>query len=285
MKLIRFLTGLLLDCNFFIAIAALLYCVQAQLELGLEPGFHPYLLLIFFATLFEYNFSKFLTLIQIGPLLSGTKHDWIWHHKKFFYVIVFISVIGFLITCFKAKFIVLVCLFPFGLLTLLYSIPVLKFKSKRASLRQIPLFKTILIGVVWASVTVILPAVESGKDFSLHRLMLLILQRFLFIVAITIPFDIRDMKSDQQTNTQTIPLLIGELNARRISVALLALFALISFEMHPLNISSALLLSTVLTLFCILYKPVRHFSQYHYLVLDGMIPLQAVAVMTLHTIF
>ena len=51
----------------------------------------------------------------------------------------------------------------------------------------------------------------NASDF-LHfsqKIGLTLLQNFLFIIAITLPFDVRDLKFDEKTNLKTIPRLIG----------------------------------------------------------------------------
>ena len=51
------------------------------------------------------------------------------------------------------------------------------------------------------------------------------LERACFLLAITIPFDIRDMKADKAANLATIPLRIGESKSILLSVGLILLFA------------------------------------------------------------
>ena len=53
--------------------------------------------------------------------------------------------------------------------------------------------------------------------------MLLFLQRFFFVFAITIPFDIRDIKYDSK-KLKTLPIVFGEYKARQISLLSLGLY-------------------------------------------------------------
>ena len=46
----------------------------------------------------------------------------------------------------------------------------------------------------------------------------------LFIFAITIPFDIRDMEYDASIGTRTIPVVLGEEKAKKIALLTLGLF-------------------------------------------------------------
>ena len=51
---------------------------------------------------------------------------------------------------------------------------------------------------------------DQGFSISGMDTFLLISKRFLFIMAITLPFDIRDMYQDRKFHLKTIPVLMGE---------------------------------------------------------------------------
>jgi len=74
--------------------------------------------------------------------------------------------------------------------------------------------------LVWAVITVILPLVE-GREYLVPTDALLFLERGVFIFAITIPFDIRDLKVDQHIDVKTIPSAIGEQRAKGLAIRLL----------------------------------------------------------------
>jgi 4-hydroxybenzoate polyprenyltransferase len=75
-------------------------------------------------------------------------------------------------------------------------------------LRDFDHIKIFLIAIVWSWVTVFLPALEIGAATTL-AVWLMILERALFIFAITLPFDIRDLKVDSHSEVRTIPAVIG----------------------------------------------------------------------------
>ncbi|MBK9505813.1 MAG: UbiA family prenyltransferase [Bacteroidetes bacterium] len=95
-------------------------------------------------------------------------------------------------------------------------------------LRQIPYLKIFLISFVWATVTILLPVIHSEKAYNNFHILTMIIERFLFVFAITIPFDIRDMNADSQTELKTIPLLIGEKRSIYASIIVLVLFFAVS---------------------------------------------------------
>ena len=64
----------------------------------MKPQLHPYIFLIFFATLFDYNLHRFITVITNKEALNTEKHSWVKRNLYLFYFVVAISVIGFLYT-------------------------------------------------------------------------------------------------------------------------------------------------------------------------------------------
>lgn len=100
----------------------------------------------------------------------------------------------------------------------------LSFKNPMAgftSLRSYPGLKLFLIAMVWSYVTAALPALLVD-EFSTEMVLEFIFRTFL-IMSLTIPFDIRDITSDQQ-EMDTIPQRFGIINARQISTFLLMLY-------------------------------------------------------------
>jgi 4-hydroxybenzoate polyprenyltransferase len=70
------------------------------------------------------------------------------------------------------------------------------------------------------------------------------MSRFLFVFAITIPFDIRDLKYDAQ-NLKTIPLFFGVQKSKIIGVLALIICGIISFFQ---SLENDLILSNLLAL-------------------------------------
>lgn len=249
----------------------------------MKPQFHPYLLLLFFATLFDYNLHRLITIITNKEALNNDKHRWVKQHLYLFYMVVAVSIIGFLCTVFYADKKVLVTLAPIGLITLFYSVPVFKTKKNIFRLREIPCLKIFLISGVWSAATILLPVIQSAQSHSIENLITMLAERFLFIFAITIPFDIRDMKADAKEGLKTIPLLMGKTSALIIANILLLLFVLICV-VHYKNsslgwLNYAFLFSAASTFIFINNKKLQSKYFYHYGILDGTMLLQGVIVL------
>lgn len=268
--------------NLFISIAALLLTVETQIQLGLQPQWHPYLFLIFFATIFEYNVHRLFTILFFPQSLDSPKHQWVKENKLFFYLVVSFSVIGFLIALFQAKFSVLLALSPLALLTVFYSIPIANSHKGIFRLREIPYLKIFLIAIVWSVVTVLLPVIYHNAETNFINFICIILERFLFVFAITIPFDIRDMEEDTASSLKTLPLQLGKKKAEMLSQWAMYGFMLLSVIHYSLSsqmfIAIAMLVSGISTLYFIQNKNLQKSPYYFYGILDGTMLLQAVLV-------
>ena len=82
---------------------------------------------------------------------------------------------------------------PFILLTILYAIPFLSGFDK--NLREVSNLKIVVVAFVWAGFTVFIPLIDAGKEISLD-IVFLMLQRFLIVIVLILPFDIRDVNYD-----------------------------------------------------------------------------------------
>ena len=106
---------------------------------------------------------------------------------------------------------------PFCLLTILYAVPFLSGFDK--NLREISYLKIVVVAFVWAGFTVLIPVIDAGNEISIN-VVFLILQRFLIVVVLILPFDIRDVKYDA-ISLQTIPKKIGVEKTKKLGLILI----------------------------------------------------------------
>ncbi len=272
----------LINSNIYIAVAAVALTVQTQVQLGMYPQWHPYLFIIFFATLFEYNLHRLVTVITNKNALNSIKHEWVKENIKAFYILVFLSVCGFAWVIFLAKKQVLVAFAPFALITVLYSVPIARRRTSLLRVREIPYLKIFLIALVWAVTTVMLPVIQSGQPLITQHIALLLTERFLFVFAITIPFDIRDIEADRLAGLKTIAVKFNEEEALKLSYGSLVVFALL-VSWHYADraqycILAALITCAGFTFAFLANKKIRHIPYYHYGILDGTMLLQGLLV-------
>lgn len=192
------------------------------LSLDIRHKEHPILLcFVFFATLFTYNFIRLVNVHFIISTSNSLRHQIIYSYRRFFWFVCAISaVIGFYFFVPISQFIFLPII-GLGFVSIIYGLPINKNRFHLFRLRDVPGLKIFLIAFVWSYVTEGLPALINGEP--LYYLALF--ERFLFIFAITIPFDIRDVNYDSSYLT-TIPQYFGVNTAK-----LMALFAILSSEL------------------------------------------------------
>ncbi len=278
----------LINSNIYISLAAVSLTIGTQIQLGMEPQWHPYLFIIFFATLFEYNLHRLITITTKKEALNQDKHKWVRDNLKAFYLLMICSAIGFICVVFLAKKEVLMALAPIALLTLFYSVPFTeKINSplRKLRLREIPYLKIFLIAVVWSSSTILLPIIQTTQTFNNYDIIAMLAERFFFVFAITIPFDIRDIEVDKKAGLKTIPLLLSEKKSLRVSYILLLIFFIIALvHYHNWYMIIALAISTITTMIFLGAKKIKMLTHYHYGIIDGTMLLQGLLVLAFYYI-
>jgi len=225
--------------NCWVAFAAtcLYWCTciihQLKPQLDLSIG-------IFGATLFIYNYHRLFRKSAIYAWQRSERHRWIVANdtllKTFALVGLTVSIIAFLP---YTDIAIVLKFLPFVALTLLYVIPVWKTDGKWMRLRDFPFIKIALVAVVWAFVTVFVPfAILDIHWIPNLSQWLTFSQRFVFIFAITIPFDIRDLEHDAKHNVKTFAGVLGVNRAKQLSSLLLIIVAAISISAYLLKFYS-----------------------------------------------
>ena len=216
--------------NIWIAIGAAAYAWHTYLFVGILPNWY-FIALVFFATLFSYNFQRLIRL-DIIENKTSKRLTWIERHKvELKLLTAFSFVFAGVWAMFELSLIELFLAFPTLVLVVFYA----SFftKNKKRGIRDIPFIKIFVIAGVWAFV---LGAFPLLKTHPYREVLTVFLDKFCFILAITIPFDIRDLAYDASSK-KTLPMLAGVVGAKAIAlVALVVSFAINVFA--PTNIIS-----------------------------------------------
>lgn len=166
--------------------------------IALKIAPHPYLMaFVFFGTVTGYNFVKYAGIAQLH-------HRSLTEGLKIIQVYSFLCFVGLIFSLFQVGWSILFACVPLGLLTLFYAVPL---GSKNSNLRTTPGLKIFVIAAVWSGATVYLPAVYANQSIDLN-LVLFLMQRFLIVLALIIPFEIRDLHYDN-LSLSTLPQTIG----------------------------------------------------------------------------
>lgn len=278
----------LLFSHFFIAFCAVAQGLVTYYLLNASPHV-SILAFLFFSTLVVYNLSVLLSRPKAPAQSPFKRVKWIFaHHQLVVYITIVaglgVAVVGLLYLNAPAKLLMALV----GLIALAYNVPFLRFRNKKLRLRNIPGAKLFIIGLVWALSCVLLPIVAlhgtEGFSISIQEIILLVVKRFVFICAITVPFDIRDLYQDRLYQLKTIPVIWGEKKAWIFCQALLAIYVLllVLFVQHINLEVIGLTLTAVLTGWLIFKSNFKRNEYYYFLYLDGTMILQYAILYFLH---
>jgi len=220
--------------NFHVSLAVLAFAKITALDFGLYLNFF-HQVIFFVAPLLAYNFIKFHLFFWDGITLKVNA-------IRFFLGFTLFSVFLFLGGVFFLPLLSWSILFFTILLVLLYCFPLPGF---RLNFRGFKGLKIHLVALSWALTTVFLPLSIAEKNMTEISL-IYGLQRYLFVLVATIPFEIRDLKLDD-LNLSTWPQKWGIKKTRYICGILLLLFVFLEIYYSAssnilLDLSTAILL-------------------------------------------
>ncbi len=180
--------------------------------------------LVFFATLFVYALHRIIGISKVHEFLELERYAVIEKFKHHISFYALIAGIGGAICFWNISTAIKLSLIIPGIISLGYVLPFMKGKKRLRDFNHIKIF---LIAIVWAWVSVFLPAMENIELMN-YSIWLMVVERALFIFAITLPFDIRDLKVDTHSSVRTIPAVIGLKKTKLLGTGILATAFLIS---------------------------------------------------------
>ncbi|WP_194852146.1 hypothetical protein [Nonlabens antarcticus] len=207
---------------------------------GFTPGYVEFIA-VGTATLAGYNVAKYIHLIG--------------NRFRFHYPIKIITVICGVVALVTVIDLGMYAVLLFGfcaVLTSLYSLPEILGRS----FRQIPIIKLVTIGISWSVMAVVLPRILMDvsaygpvfyEKWSIGLMFWEALEYSLFVIALCIPFEIRDLKYDSP-QLRTLPQLIGTTYSKWVGFVLLILCGLIEFVQYndsPLQAIATLIALTI----------------------------------------
>jgi hypothetical protein len=284
LKIIHFI----INTNILIALAAVSLTLATQVQLGMQPQLHAYLAVIFSATLFIYNLHKFVSVSMNTQAVLNEKYKWAAEHLNLIKILILTSLCGLALALFFVMPEFLYILAPLALLSFLYLFPVSGIRRNKFRFLKLTGSKTLLLALVWTVATVSFPVLQSMNTFKHSYILLTFCERFAYIFAIAIPFDIRDMRADALSWKNTIPNVFGEESALKFSnIALILSLSIATFHYLDVNmifILPAYLFSIVSTFIFINNKALKSLHLYHHGILDGCILLHGALILLSYSI-
>jgi len=253
MKLFSHIFAFYINSSIHVALAVVSLLAITILEYGLTISWELWSF-VFLGSLTGYNFVKYAK-------VAGLHHRSLTNSLKTIQVFSAISIIALAFIAFRLPINVLLIAAAFGLATFFYAVPFVRNKN----LRNFSGVKIFVVAFVWAGVTVVLPFAASEVKMDLDVL-LTFFQRILIVVALILPFEIRDIPYDG-LNLKTLPQQVGVRNAKLMGLGVLLLCLGCEFfkkDFEVAYIISLLIFCVVLGWLLVISKPVqnRYFSSF-----------------------
>lgn len=213
-----------------------------------QPVDGAMLAFIYLATLFLYSFHRLSGLRKIPVHEWSERHAWSARNKGIQRGITALAgaaaaALFFQIFLLEQPMLFVYLLVPAAAISIGYALPVLPWRGQWYRLRDVPRIKILLIALVVTAITLYLPLSTQWWftfDFyiGLPYWLAYTIQRVLFLLAITIPFDVRDLSADARAGLKTMPTVLGAQRALRLAKRLAiasAVFAILPYLLIPMH--------------------------------------------------
>ncbi|PWL37969.1 hypothetical protein DKG77_06670 [Flagellimonas aquimarina] len=216
MRTLRTIFNFYLDASIHVALAVVSLVVVTAFLLNISIDF-ALIGFIFCSTIVCYNFVKYGVEAKKYLIVSNGYHK----NIQIFSFFSFAFAVYFLTHLSKDIWVAVMVL---GLVSTLYAIP---FLPKAKNLRSLGGFKIYIVAVVWVGFTALLPVLQSKTPIT-WDLWVLFGQRFILVLILILPFEIRDLQWDD-INLKTLPQLIGTKKTSALGYLLIGLFLGLTF--------------------------------------------------------
>ena len=262
MRLFKKIVDFYIYSNIHVALAGFSLTKITLVNFGIDDNLTP--LFVAFSIIVSYNFIRFY---EIKNNRLNWFKDWFFMNIKGILGLMILSVLGLATILFFTDFNLksLTILFPFAFMTFFYAIPFFKIGKLEVSFRNFPMIKIFSIGIAWAGISVFFPLDVANYHFN-SSVYLEFFQRILILLAITIPFDIRDVNADSKS-LKTLPQTLGITNSKVLGTLLLFGFLLMeivkeNFTYFGFLVLLIISLITALFLWFVTPKKTRYYTSF-----------------------
>jgi len=268
----------LLFGNFIVSLGCffLIYSTSIQLKLPGNPLY--YATLTFFSTLFIYNFQRLFYTKEIANATDSERRIWVVQNQHVIKWLSLISFAGIVVSLFFVGINTILLLIPFFILSLAYFLPSIK-------LRKYGFLKIFILCFVWTGTTAIIPVFKNNLQIETQHY-IHIISRFSFMMAICLPFDLRDITVDKASNIKTVPLHIGIKRTKLLAFFFNCIYFFLNCYAYAntfigIQLFIALCVVFVITAALILTTNGTE-KEYHYVgLLDGLMVLEGLLIILL----
>jgi 4-hydroxybenzoate polyprenyltransferase len=289
-KLLQPVFDFLLFSNVFMALCAVAQGLVVFYLIGSRP-LYTICALLFVSTVAIYNFSILLTKPKNPEKSENRRVRWFFAHHRLMVTVTIVAILSLIPLFFLISMESRILLIFLAIISFAYSLPLFSLGDQKFGLRNIPGLKQFLITLVWTMSTVLLPVLEAQDmhltNISLRDTTILLAKRFLFIAALTVPFDIRDLFEDRESGLKTVPVAIGEKRAYLFCQVLLAGYIVLLFLYRNNGFNAdffALTFTAILAGWLIFKSKWKRNEYYYFFYLDGVLILQYVMLIVFNSI-
>ncbi len=263
--------------NLFVAASVLSALWLTSLQWGLPVKLDTLALFVFSATVFDYTLQRMVSTRKIEEEIPTPLMAWMQSHLPTEIILLVASGLAALILFLRFPVRMYFPLLIVALPALLYAFP-LVFKTQSFRLRESAWLKIGTVAFVWAAVSVILPYYYYEMHLPPKQWMIPFLERFLLILALILPFEIRDIAIDEAYHFSNVAQRLGKKKTLRLAAAMVMMtFLLEGLRLMPpgpddLPFLLAFFAGSVCTLF-LLRKSQKARPDYFYLILLDAMPI------------
>jgi 4-hydroxybenzoate polyprenyltransferase len=260
----------LLFGNFVVSFGCFFLVYSTAIQLNLSNTF-CYAALTFFSTLFIYNFQRIFYTKEIAENNSSERRRWVVENQKTTKTLSVLSFAGAMVMLFFVGFKTVLFLIPLFILSLAYFLPSVK-------LRKYGFFKIFILCFVWTGTTAIIPLLRSNPHIETTHFMHIV-SRFCFMLAICLPFDLRDIIIDKASNIKTLPQRIGLKQTKLLAFFFNCAYIVLNYFLYhnaviELKLFVGLCIVFIITAILISITNGKE-KEYHYVgLLDGLMILE-----------
>ena len=174
-----------------------------------------------------------------SSIISSFREESYLRHEKIYVTIAIISLLMALTFSFIAgltPFLLLLSISCFGVL---YNARILPQNRRFKRLRDLPGSKNISMAAAWAIVVAVVPQVEISLNIT-PAMIVAFLFAFGVVFVRSAMSDMVDIQSDRLIGRETIPVVIGEENTRKLIMAISLFLAVVLVMAHPTGWTSSL---------------------------------------------
>ena len=229
MALLKQIFNFYINCSIHVALSVYALTWITLIELGINYN-ESVLYFVFYGAITGYNFVKYFGIARF-------RHRKLANWLRYIQILSFIC---FVLMCYYAlqlSFKTYVFIGCFTLLTVLYAIPL--YPKRKQTLRNVSGLKIYVIALVWTGVTVFIPVINSNIEVSTD-VVIIAIQRFLYVLVLMLPFEIRDLKFDN-LKLFTIPQILGVRKTKMLGVLFLLTIFVLEFFKDEISETSILI--------------------------------------------